>query len=469
MPDRRGAPDCDFTLEKAYGRVPGQVPGVTPPLSSGFRRLDPAIERMLTEKPPDFTLDAYTDRPIATPRAVVSGFGFTPTLENMLAKAIGEMVGTAPNELVLRQRLMEKMLSDGYPFEARQLIFKRSLAFFRHTLQKSGDPEIFKPEELHPDRYPKLRRTGEKKREKDQRKKQGLEKAGGEGSRGGRVIGHTSGGKPVYASETGSPSFHANNASHAAENTPTKEAHERAAILHSHAASVSDGQQEHMHQRTAAQHKEAAGKFDELAIAHHQKQAAHFEQKTTAARMAGDHASADRYDRAAFSHEKIAELHAAGAHEDAEKMKTQEAGALSPKAVESPKKTGVTWGKLFEKAEARGGKYHRRVTQGGEHRYYYDEKKYEKDHGSHLDGAEARHQHLSSSVLKCVEKAGEAGCDLTAFAPLVKKHGAQAVHDAVSGQVGKSIGFKAGRFYKKPGDVQKSMRPDARFMIGEPP
>lgn len=83
---------------------------------------------------------------------------------------------------------------------------------------------------------------------------------------------------------------------------------------------------------------------------------------------------------------------------------------------------------LLAKAEARGGKYHRRAAKpGGGFQYFYDEDKYRSHKVAHLSGEEVTHARVRNGIEKELEADGEGGCSLKRLHPLVKKHGRNAV------------------------------------------
>lgn len=104
----------------------------------------------------------------------------------------------------------------------------------------------------------------------------------------------------------------------------------------------------------------------------------------------------------------------------------------------------------MKKAEARGGKYYRRVSSpdGKKHRYFYNKEDYDKHSGKHLDGTEAQDAYVGKAALAMVTKAGKNGVGVKDFAKLVARHGSKCVHKACAGMVksGKAK-YKGGKFY----------------------
>ncbi len=105
---------------------------------------------------------------------------------------------------------------------------------------------------------------------------------------------------------------------------------------------------------------------------------------------------------------------------------------------------------VLAKADARGGTYHRRVTNPkGKHRYFYDPKKYAQSKGAHVSGEEASH----TAIRKGVEMAMEAhpdGCPLSALQPLVKRYGSKVVGHVLNEDVtkAKKMRYKGGKLVK---------------------
>lgn len=97
---------------------------------------------------------------------------------------------------------------------------------------------------------------------------------------------------------------------------------------------------------------------------------------------------------------------------------------------------------------ARGGRYFKRVTKEGRHRYYYDAKRYQRREGEHVAGDHAAGEYIKSKVLKQAERGGPEGCAIEELGDLVKRHGADAVHRAIKGMEGQ-ICYKGRRLFLK--------------------
>jgi len=102
------------------------------------------------------------------------------------------------------------------------------------------------------------------------------------------------------------------------------------------------------------------------------------------------------------------------------------------------------------KAQARGGKYHRRIpTKSGKSwRYIYKPEDYDKREDKHVDGQEASKAYLAGKVEKCILQAGKGGCKAIAFKSLVKKYGSKKIAACLQESVKKGkCKFEKGRFY----------------------
>jgi hypothetical protein len=103
----------------------------------------------------------------------------------------------------------------------------------------------------------------------------------------------------------------------------------------------------------------------------------------------------------------------------------------------------------LQKAEAKGGTYHRRVTNDkGKHRYYYNPDDYSRSKDAHVDGAEAASKYIQKTVRGRVEKAGDAGCPIEEMKDLVKRYGSDKVGDALKdATTNGGMTFKAKKLY----------------------
>lgn len=105
------------------------------------------------------------------------------------------------------------------------------------------------------------------------------------------------------------------------------------------------------------------------------------------------------------------------------------------------------------KAQARGGRYYRRVpTQKPEAkrkwRYFYDSKNYDSREDAHTRGEDNQRAYLTHRVEKCLKAGGSDGCSPEHLAGLVKRFGAKAVAESLRGlTVGGKFVFRKGRFY----------------------
>ena len=154
-------------------RDPGQVPTLTIPasLTNMPAPKDMAIERL------KFDLD-----PVITLKGVTRSLGMEATKEQDFQRFVKDNLN-APNEAKFRQALYQKLYNDMRETDPtlRQALAQRAMSYYKGA-GKSAQ------EAIQATRGANVRKPMTK-----------LEKA--EGDRGGHVIGHTSSGKPVYASQ----------------------------------------------------------------------------------------------------------------------------------------------------------------------------------------------------------------------------------------------------------------------------
>ena len=82
----------------------------------------------------------------------------------------------------------------------------------------------------------------------------------------------------------------------------------------------------------------------------------------------------------------------------------------------------------MEKAQARGGKYHRRVAlPGGGYRYYYDEAKYRDSKDAHVSGRRATVSYAVDRVISTIKSAGKKGCGVGSLKKHVGRFGVKRV------------------------------------------
>lgn len=101
----------------------------------------------------------------------------------------------------------------------------------------------------------------------------------------------------------------------------------------------------------------------------------------------------------------------------------------------------------LEKAEARGGTYHRRVPRknGKGYTYYYDPEQYDRSSGAHVDGQSAAKSQIRKGVQKLLEE-NSGGVGLDSIKPLVKRYGAKLCSDTLREmQKQDGLTFKSGR------------------------
>lgn len=125
-----------------------------------------------------------------------------------------------------------------------------------------------------------------------------------------------------------------------------------------------------------------------------------------------------------------------------------------------------TTDEILEKAEPRGGRYHRRIPakSGKGFRYIYDPEKYASRTDAHLSGSEARDTRIKKAVTSMLEEMTEATPE--DMKSLAKKFGVHEVSSVLKKQCGDggSMEFKNGKFRLKK--MEKSLEPDFLFVIG---
>lgn len=125
----------------------------------------------------------------------------------------------------------------------------------------------------------------------------------------------------------------------------------------------------------------------------------------------------------------------------------------------------VTADEILEKAEARGGSYHRRIPRknGKGFTYIYDPDKYNGREDAHVSGADARDSRIKKALTATLEAAGKKGCKVDDMKELAKKYGGKEVAAVLKKQCGEGgpMSYKSGRFY-----MAKALPPTERFEIG---
>jgi len=157
---------CALSPQFILTKWPGQVPS----------RENIDLLRQTKQMPSEPTL-AQMFEPTGrymSPASVVDGLGLDRAKQNEWVGLLGKAL-SARNELTVRHELVTKMLSDRMAPELRRALFSRALSYYR-DMRKSM-VQVVTVDEL---------RKGE-----------------GEGSRGGKVVGHAMGGKPIYESQQG--------------------------------------------------------------------------------------------------------------------------------------------------------------------------------------------------------------------------------------------------------------------------
>ncbi len=150
--------------------------------------------------------------------------------------------------------------------------------------------------------------------------------------------------------------------------------------------------------------------------------------------------------------------------EDRSQTVTPQMVVTLPNPVEELKQKDSTFDAVKAK-KARGGKYHRRVTSpDGKHKYYKDEKAYNKRPDAHLSGGPTRSDYLKQLVRKLV-CGDEHGCHIEKLAPLISKYGTKEIAQAI-----RALGdyhVNNGRVHMITRSARKSLAP-VRYIIELP-
>jgi hypothetical protein len=129
----------------------------------------------------------------------------------------------------------------------------------------------------------------------------------------------------------------------------------------------------------------------------------------------------------------------------------------------------VTPDELLEKAEARGGSYHRRVPKkkGKGFDYIYDPDKYAGREDAHVSGDEAKKARITKAVSTLVEGSEKGCCGVSDMKTLAKKFGSKEVASHLKKQCadGGSMEYKGGKFKMKK-SLESTNGPDFKFVIG---
>ena len=114
----------------------------------------------------------------------------------------------------------------------------------------------------------------------------------------------------------------------------------------------------------------------------------------------------------------------------------------------------------LEKAQTRGGSYHRRVTdpKTGKHRYYYDADKYQERDDAHVSGEEAKKRACRDAIDAHL---GEDGKDLASLKELAKRYDTKMISDVVREMHGK------GRYRFDKGKLSRRLEKAERFLLTE--
>lgn len=107
----------------------------------------------------------------------------------------------------------------------------------------------------------------------------------------------------------------------------------------------------------------------------------------------------------------------------------------------------------LQKAEPRGGEYHRRIPKKGGKgfTYYYNPEKYNDRGDAHQSGEEMTKYAMGRAIERAVDGAGDGGCSVNDLKKLAKKYGGKetAAHLKASCGEGGSMSYANGRFHRR--------------------
>lgn len=107
----------------------------------------------------------------------------------------------------------------------------------------------------------------------------------------------------------------------------------------------------------------------------------------------------------------------------------------------------------LQKAEARGGEYHRRVPKKGGKgfTYFYDPDKYNEQKDSHQSGEEMTKYAMGQALLRAVKTAGDGGCSVADLKEMAKKYGGKELSGVLQKRCGEGgdMSYSNGRFYSR--------------------
>jgi len=305
-------------------------------------------------------------------------------------------------------------------------------------------------------------------------------KSGGEGSRGGKIVGHTSSGKPIYenANHPSHASFSRGDHDEAAsahlkhlkpgmtkeQSTPIIEAanaHVKLAYPHAPEPSWEGAGSVKLDFKNETNNSTKPGHVGEtkrglkvLAAKGHPHLGSeadnHYAQgpkglehhpftRETAHWTTQDHKDAAKILRGQGN---TADRHLANAHVAAASEKESHGGTLGPvidhldkvqRNLDKSLSAGddaATASNLVVKAEPRGGSYHRRVTDpdSGKHKYFYKEEDYVKRPDAHVSGAEAKKARAKRHIM---EHVGEKGASVDSLRALTDRYDSGMITDLV--------------------------------------
>lgn len=450
-----------FTMLR--NNIPGQVPrkSIPPSLTAMPGPLTPA--RMLEHT-----------APMLRPEAITRNLGMAPAEEVKFQKFVRGLQH-ADNEAVLRGELFQFMhYEGGYDPALRSALLQRTLNYYKTTGRSQGNG-------LRVERRVQGLRKGSTMSAELAESLVILEKAGGEGSRGGRVIGRTKWGRPIYAKkrdpgEKGEPSKHYQKVLSAAQHHASRGRHAVAAQLFDEASEHAiNSQDREYHRGRAEHHRGEAAKLTKGGpyIGPHGGKYADPEHKTPwregshdhAARGVAAEAKAKEANRSTPMKYKTISDHAneatghfmqaarvaerAGDHDQAHEHRQRAADIESAHSFIHTQAKQHGDSKHIEKAMARGGSYHRRVKTGNGYRYYYDEDKYAERDDAHISGRDAKKANCRRDL---DARLSGKGAKISALKHLSEKYDPEVITEVIR------QGVQSGRYEHDQGMVRMAVK-----------
>jgi len=397
-------------------RIGGQMPNV----AQESRRL---IAMMGKHPPKTVTAEMMFTTPTMRVEKIVDGLGFNQQQEQVWSAWLNDMLHNSTNELTMRKALFEKMQESRLPHEKRQVMFQRSLGYFKDRIRKSV-VEIVTPDELlkaHKDRMPGG--LADKKKPSD---------FDPEALRAGIKVEMEHTNDRTTAREIAMDHLAEDPAYYRKLKTIEKSL-EKATGPKGGEYDVVGGKK--VYRKKGVKRKKGSRK--DVRTGGTKPPPSEGEQRAKLAMQEGQ--------KRTQVFRQIEEKFGIS-RRDWFKLSPDEQSKVLDKLSSGEKS--------LEKADPKGGKYFKRTSYTSKsgkprHRYFYDEDSYKKSKGAHVSGEDAERSYIDKCVTKAVEAGGKDGCSLKSLQPLVKKYGAKKVGAMLKERTsGGQLQYKRGKLYK---------------------